>query len=248
VVVVPSYRLSPLVKHPNHCEDIACALKFTAKNIEKYGGDANMVLLMGHSAGGHIISLITLYPQFLTKVGLEPSFIKGVVSVSGVYDISAIAKESKVVLRMIVNPAFGVKDDLDYSDASPIEHITPNSPPFLILNAQNDWGLEHQAKHFHEKLKNAGVECEWKHYEGSNTNHLSIIGLGKSLGQPYREMMRDSIKFFQTIVARTSNDFIQDEETVDSIVQDIPINQEQEDDAESESLEVGLMEDGDMAM
>jgi acetyl esterase/lipase len=74
------------------------------QNIESYNGDRNLVFLMGHSAGGHISSLLALYPELLQQVGLEPSFIKGVVSVSGVYDVSVLARESKLVLRMIVAP------------------------------------------------------------------------------------------------------------------------------------------------
>lgn len=46
IVVVPSYRLSPAVKHPCHCEDVSLALKFVHQNIESYGGDRNLVFLM----------------------------------------------------------------------------------------------------------------------------------------------------------------------------------------------------------
>jgi hypothetical protein len=70
-----------------------------------------------------------------------------------------------------------------------------------VLNAEKDWGLDRQARHFVEKLKNAGVKCEWKQYIGSGTNHLSIIGLAKGLGEPYKHMIHDSINFLQELVS-----------------------------------------------
>lgn len=145
--------------------------------------------------------MLALYPKLLNDVGLDSSFIKGCVSVSGVYDVSVLARSSHIVLRMIVHPAFGVSEDLDYSFASPIEYVNNASPPFLILNAEYDWGLERQAQHFFEKLSNAGIRCEWKQYHNSGTDHLSIIGLYKGIGEPFKEMIRDSINFFENLVA-----------------------------------------------
>jgi acetyl esterase/lipase len=46
IVVVPSYRLSPAVKHPSHCEDIALSLRFVDQNIHQYGGNRNIVFLI----------------------------------------------------------------------------------------------------------------------------------------------------------------------------------------------------------
>jgi len=77
IVVVPSYRLSPAVQHPSHCDDICMALKFVSQNIESYGGNKDQVYLMGHSAGAHISSLIALDTSRLEKVGVGSNFIKG---------------------------------------------------------------------------------------------------------------------------------------------------------------------------
>jgi acetyl esterase/lipase len=52
--VVPSYRLSPEVKHPVHAEDLADCLLWMSKNIVNYKGDINNVHILGHSAGAHL--------------------------------------------------------------------------------------------------------------------------------------------------------------------------------------------------
>lgn len=86
-VVLPNYRLSPAVKHPEHVKDLAKVMLWTRGNIEKFGGNPNRVFLMGHSAGGHLVSLLATDESYLQAEGLRSADIKGVISVSGVYHI-----------------------------------------------------------------------------------------------------------------------------------------------------------------
>ena len=41
--------------------------------------------LVGHSAGGHIVSLLALDESYLQQAGVDADSIKGIVSISGVY-------------------------------------------------------------------------------------------------------------------------------------------------------------------
>jgi acetyl esterase/lipase len=85
--VVPNYRLSPLVVHPEHAKDIARAVRWTHDHIAEYGGSPNQIFLMGHSAGGHLVSLLATDPSYLNAEGLSLRDVKGVISVSGIYHI-----------------------------------------------------------------------------------------------------------------------------------------------------------------
>jgi acetyl esterase/lipase len=85
--ILPNYRLSPGVKHPEHVKDVAAAVAWTRDHIGEFGGDVNHLFLVGHSAGGHLVSLLTTDEQYLKAEGMHTSDIKGVVSISGVYDI-----------------------------------------------------------------------------------------------------------------------------------------------------------------
>src|SRR4051794_10445369 len=87
--VLPNYRLSPGVKHPEHVKDVARAVAWTHDHIGEHGGDARRLFLVGHSAGGHLVSLVTTDEQYLKAEGLHTSDVKGVVSISGVYEIIA---------------------------------------------------------------------------------------------------------------------------------------------------------------
>jgi acetyl esterase/lipase len=86
-VVLPNYRLSPAVKHPEHIKDLAKVMLWTRGNIDKFGGNPDRLFLMGHSAGGHLVSLLATDESYLKDEGMKSTDIKGVISVSGVYHI-----------------------------------------------------------------------------------------------------------------------------------------------------------------
>lgn len=88
VTVIPSYRLFPEVKNTDAMlDDIAAALAWTRDHIAVHGGDPDKIILVGHSAGAHLIALLANQPDALKKRGVDPSVVKGLVPLSGVYDI-----------------------------------------------------------------------------------------------------------------------------------------------------------------
>ena len=131
VVVIPNHRLSPDVTHPAHVEDVAAALAWTVANIENYGGDPQRIVVGGHSAGGHLTSLLTLDPEYLDAHGLSPELIRGVVNVSTVWWID----------DWITGWAVGVfpTDEAGRRAASPYYLIHEDAPPFLVLAAEHDY-------------------------------------------------------------------------------------------------------------
>jgi acetyl esterase/lipase len=87
VAVLPNYRLSPAVKHPEHAKDIACAVAWTKAHAGEYGGNPERLFLMGHSAGGHLVALLATDGRYLKAEGMDTADIRGVIGVSGVYEI-----------------------------------------------------------------------------------------------------------------------------------------------------------------
>jgi len=88
-VVMPNYRLSPGIKHPEHARDVARAVAWTHANIGKHGGDLQRFYLAGHSAGGHLVALLAADESYLRWAGMKPTDIRGVVAISGVYNVPA---------------------------------------------------------------------------------------------------------------------------------------------------------------
>ena len=92
VAVLVNYRLSPGVKHPEHVRDVARAFAWMRRHIAEHGGAADQIFLAGHSAGGHLVSLLATDPRYLKAPELklrdrDRAAIRGVISVSGVYRI-----------------------------------------------------------------------------------------------------------------------------------------------------------------
>ena len=85
--VLPNYRLSPGVKHPEHIKDLARAFAWTRKHIAEHGGRTGEIFLMGHSAGGHLVALLATDEKYLKAEGCRTTDIKGVIGLSGVYNI-----------------------------------------------------------------------------------------------------------------------------------------------------------------
>jgi acetyl esterase/lipase len=90
VVVAINYRLSPAVRHPEHVKDVARAFAWVRANAAQYGGDPDNIILCGHSAGGHLVSLLATDETYLNDPALkltpaDRAALRGVISVSGVY-------------------------------------------------------------------------------------------------------------------------------------------------------------------
>src|SRR2546426_2940784 len=79
-VVMPNYRLSPWVKHPEHVKDVARAFAWTRANIAKHGGNPEQVFLAGHSAGGHLAALLAADETYLKAEGLKTADVRGVIA------------------------------------------------------------------------------------------------------------------------------------------------------------------------
>lgn len=182
-VAVINYRLSPKVKHPGHIEDVAKAFAWVKANVAKHGGDPENITIMGHSAGGHLAALLGTDPSYLKAEKLSLSDIRGVISVSGVYQIEPGAE--------LYLPAFGAEAD-SCRKASPMTYVKEKLPPFLIAYASNDYTtFDKMAIDFHEKLVKARVSSSLLKVE--NRNHISVIVSVLSDIDPLNEAVRKFI-------------------------------------------------------
>jgi acetyl esterase/lipase len=178
--VVINYRLSPAVRHPAHVEDVAKAFAWTRANISKYGGDADRITLFGHSAGGHLVSLLATDPAYLKAEGLTPAAVRGVVSVSGVYHILPEVK--------LFHPAFG-DDAAACRRASPVAHVSGKHPPFLLAYGDRDLdSLDRMALDMAAALKKHDSPHTVLRCEGRN--HYSIILLAIQPDDPLHRAIR----------------------------------------------------------
>lgn len=186
--VICNYRLSPQVQHPGHIEDVAKAFAWTRENITKYGGQKDRLFLCGHSAGGHLVSLLATDPQYLKAEKCSPADVRGVASLSGVYQIFH-------TVRVFEGP-FG-KDEKVCKLASPLTHATGKCPPFLIAYADTDFPqLDEMAENMCAALKKADSPVEL--VKCKDRNHYTIIfqfvNHADPLNQSFREFVQKNNK------------------------------------------------------
>jgi acetyl esterase/lipase len=163
-VVVTNYRLSPGVAHPEHVKDVARAFAWTHKHIADYGGRPDQLFVCGHSAGGHLISLLVTDETYLKALGLGVKDVRGAIPLSGVYLING-----KYL------PTVFPTDPEVRRQASPLYQVKSALPPFLILYADKDYPAcgKGPSEAFCKALKDKGNQAEA--VEAKESDHFKII-------------------------------------------------------------------------
>jgi acetyl esterase/lipase len=161
-VAIPSYRLMPQNLHPAQIEDLAAAFDWVYRNIPERGGDSSRIYLSGHSSGAHLVALLALDEKYLAKFDLARNTIRGVIAMSGVYNVDRL------------DTFLAAGDVSAKHDASPIAHAHSGAPPFFISYCQWDYfGLPKQARDFTTALKKNFVSAQLLYVPGEN--HISEV-------------------------------------------------------------------------
>lgn len=185
-VALVRYRLAPAHTHPAQAQDVAAAVARLIRDADKYGFDARRVFLSGHSAGGHLASLVALDGGYLQKHELASNTLAGVISFSGLYDLAPSWTVSKNQ-RLATEKAFG-NDPVVLRRASPFHFVRADAPRFLIVNAFADFpGFALDARRFADALRSAGArEVHQHNFKGAD--HFSLVKLDDD-NNPVRRML-----------------------------------------------------------
>ncbi len=163
ICVAMNYRLAPKNPFPAQIIDVKKAIAWTRENIASYGGDPSYLVITGGSAGGHLASLAALTPNVKE---FQPGFeeadtrVAACVPFYGVYDLGGITGDRAATdmrdrfLAPVVFKKDPQRDLADFVMASPIAHITPDDPDFLVLHGTHDGLVSvRQARAFVAKLR-----------------------------------------------------------------------------------------------
>ena len=129
VFISVNYRLVPAVGPLVQAEDVGAALAYAQKHAPEWGGDPTKFVIMGHSAGAHLVSLLAADPAIAYRHGAK--LWLGTVAIdSGGYDIGEIRRNDHY--PWFYAKAFG--DDPKYwRRVSPIFRLTEKQGPFLAI-------------------------------------------------------------------------------------------------------------------
>ena len=123
VVVGVGYRFSPNVEVKQIIDDAASAVAWVFANIEKYGGSAKKIYISGHSAGGYLVSMISLDKSYLQKYNIDANSLAGVIPFSG-----------QVITHFEERRTRGMSDKHPLVDnLAPLYHVRGDAPAMLLL-------------------------------------------------------------------------------------------------------------------
>lgn len=120
--------------------------------MPEFGGDHDRMFLTGGSAGGHLVSLLTLDERYLKKHGLSDKNIRAALPISGLMDVTH-AGPSRIGV---------VWDDTPQvlKEASPLTYVRSDAPPILIMFADGETKDRARQNHqMYEALKQAGLNA-----------------------------------------------------------------------------------------
>ncbi|MGA7702429.1 MAG: alpha/beta hydrolase [Thermoguttaceae bacterium] len=178
VFVSANYRLSPAAKHPAHINDVASAVRWVYDHAAEFGGSREKIVVMGHSAGCHLVTLLALDPRYLAGVKLRPSDLRGVVAWSGgAYDLVAKVKAGGMY-GPYIKSAFG-DSQAAWRDASPVAHVgdAKSLPPFLFISVVDRGKTDSKlaAENLAQLIRNAKGQAKTKLIEGRT--HMTVNAL-----------------------------------------------------------------------
>ncbi len=145
ICVAVNYRHSPRNTWPAHIVDVKRALAWVKQHIAEYDGDPDFIAITGGSAGGHLSSLAALTPndpQFQPGFEEADTRVQAAVPFYGVYDFTRFNDAmhpmmpgllAKSVIKQ--RPSTNLQT---YVNASPVNHVSADAPPFFVLHGRND--------------------------------------------------------------------------------------------------------------
>lgn len=163
------YRQYPQVKSGrDSLDDIARAVAFAAQNAKSWGADPWRIFLMGHSAGGHLVSLLAADPTIFERNGLSADSVAGFISVDGIFDLQASLAYFEPEQADVMRTLFGPTPE-DLARNSTLLQLKEGHSPLLIVESTGD-----------EPVCREGFKALRAKFQGKDarTEFLELPGLG----------------------------------------------------------------------
>lgn len=151
VFIAIDYPLLPEADPLTQAREVAHALAFIQQHAARWHGDGRRVVLMGHSAGAHIVSLLASSPELVREAGAAP-WLGTVALDSAALDVGRIMRGPHFPLY---DQAFGSNPDY-WSKVSPLARLDARPAPMLLVCSSLRLESCPQARAFAAKVASLG--------------------------------------------------------------------------------------------
>ena len=166
-----NYRLTDQGPWPAQIHDCKAAIRWLRGHAKEYNIDPEKVAVFGISAGGHLVSMLGVtggekdLEGTLGKYADQSTRVTCVLDFCGPSNFLTFSNKGSIITpddpksaiaKLVGGP---LKDHQDAGkNASPVNHITSDDPPFLIIHGDKDTLVPlAQAQEFHDALETAKI-------------------------------------------------------------------------------------------
>ncbi len=187
------YRLSDEAQWPAQIHDCKAAIRWIRAHAKEYGLDPDRIAVWGTSAGGHLVAMLgTSHGVEALEGAIGPhagvsSEVQAVVDFYGPTEMLTMGAHDSTIdhdapnspeSKLLGGPVQEVPEVA--RSASPIEHVTEDDAPFLIVHGDGDKVVPYaQSVDFEKKLEAAGVSAIFLTVEGGGHGQ----GFGPSVNE-----------------------------------------------------------------
>ena len=177
-----NYRLVPAATVEQQAADVAASIHYLIDNAVKLGFDPSRIVIMGHSAGAHLVALVGTDERYLKGAGLSFASLDGVLPIDGAaYDVARQMAEGNRFMGETYVEAFGSDPSRQRALSPTLQAAAPNAPAFLIIHVQRKDGVA-QSKELQAALRKGGTQAERREFPGTGLQGHAEIN--RSLGDP----------------------------------------------------------------
>lgn len=189
VTVIIDYTLSPKANYDDMAKEVAQAVSWTKTHISKYKGDETSIFLTGHSAGGHLVALVSTSPEYIE----DKKAIRGVIlnDAAGLDMYNYLQKYPPTETHHYKTT--WTENPENWKAASPIYFLNDETIPFKIYVGSKTYeSIRVSNDAFIQTLKNYQPDAS---LEILNKNHVPMMS---QFFFPWNDRYDEIIEFIET--------------------------------------------------